>query len=110
MAGDLVLRSDALSFCGNQFPRIISDAGKNAMRRFAEFFTANIRNKNTREAYARAVAQFCQWCECRNFSLELLEPVVIAAYIEALGQRLSKPTVKQHLAAIRMLFDYLVVG
>ena len=39
-----------------------------------------------------------------------MEPVVIATYIEALGQRLAKPSVKQHLAAIRMLFDYLVVG
>jgi len=61
-------------------------------------------------SYARAVAQFCRWCERRQFSLELLEPVVIAAYVEELGQHLSKPTVKQHLAAIRMLFDYLVVG
>src|SRR5262245_26997508 len=110
MAGDLVLRPDSLSFCGSQFPRIIRDAGKNAMRRFAEFFTANIRNKNTREAYARAVAQFCRWCERRRFSLELLEPVAIAVYVEELGQHLSKPTVKQHLAAIRVLFDYLVVG
>jgi len=50
MAGTLVPRSDArLSFCGQPFPKIISDAGHDAMRRFAEFFTANIRNKNTRE-------------------------------------------------------------
>lgn len=114
MAGSLVPRSDAglsfHSFRPEHFPKIISDAGQGAIRRFAEFFTANIRNKNTREAYARAVAQFCRWCESRGFSLELLEPVVIAAYIEELGQRLAKPTVKQHLAAIRVLFDYLVVG
>jgi integrase len=36
--------------------------------------------------------------------------VIVAAYIEELGREVSKPTVKQHLAAIRMLFDYLVVG
>jgi site-specific recombinase XerD len=89
---------------------LIANAGSNACRRFIEFFTANIRNANTRAAYACAVAQFCDWCERRKFSLELLEPVVIAAYIEELGQRRSKPTVKQHLAAIRMLFDYLVIG
>ena len=29
---------------------------------------------------------------------------------EALGKDFEKPTVKQHLAAIRMLFDWLVVG
>jgi integrase/recombinase XerD len=34
----------------------------------------------------------------------------VAAYIEQLGQTMAKPTVKQHLAAIRMLFDWLVVG
>jgi site-specific recombinase XerD len=34
----------------------------------------------------------------------------VAAYIEMLGKRLAKPSVKQHLAAIRMLFDWLVVG
>jgi integrase/recombinase XerD len=91
-------------------PAMISSAGEHAKRRFVEFFAARIRNRNTREAYARAVQRFCDWCERRNFSLELLEPVVVAAYIEEFGCSASKPTVKQHLAAIRMLFDYLVVG
>lgn len=34
----------------------------------------------------------------------------MAAYIEQMMARLAKPSVKQHLAAIRMLFDWLVVG
>ncbi|WP_200336223.1 tyrosine-type recombinase/integrase [Thiocystis violacea] len=34
----------------------------------------------------------------------------MAAYIETLQSRLAAPSVKQHLAAIRMLFDWLVVG
>jgi integrase len=34
----------------------------------------------------------------------------VAAYIEELTQRRSAPTVKQALAAIRMLFDFLVIG
>jgi integrase/recombinase XerD len=34
----------------------------------------------------------------------------VAAYVEQLGRTHSKPTVKQHLAAIRMLFDWLVTG
>ena len=39
-----------------------------------------------------------------------IEPLHVAAYIEALGKDFEKPTVKQHLAAIRMLFDWLVTG
>jgi site-specific recombinase XerD len=91
-------------------PRLISAAGEDAARCFIEFFTANIRNKNTRLAYAQAVGRFFEWCQKKRFTLELIEPVVVAAYIEDLGTRFSKPTVKQHLAAIRMLFDWLVVG
>lgn len=40
----------------------------------------------------------------------MVEPIHIAGYIEQLGTGVSKPTVKQHLAAIRMLFDWLVTG
>ena len=39
-----------------------------------------------------------------------IEPLHVAAYVEAMGKDFEKPTVKQHLAAIRMLFDWLVVG
>src|SRR5271169_6220336 len=42
--------------------------------------------------------------------LEQVQPVHVTAYIEQLGRQRSKPTVKQHLAAIRMLFDWLVTG
>ncbi|OZC03477.1 hypothetical protein BSZ36_11080 [Rubricoccus marinus] len=42
----------------------------------------------------------------RGIGLHELEPVVVAAYIEE--HTGSAPTVKQHLAAIRMLFDYFV--
>lgn len=98
------------SFCGQPFPKIIVQAGEDAVRRFLEFFTANIRNPNTRVAYARAVARFCRWCERRRFDLELIEPMAVAAYIEELTQTHAAPTVKQALAAIRMLFDWLVIG
>jgi integrase/recombinase XerD len=84
-------------------------AGEQASRRFAEFFAATIRNKNTRLAYAQAVRQFFDWCDARGFrQLDDIEPLVVAAYIEQ--HTGSKPTVKQHLAAIRMLFDWLVTG
>ena len=36
--------------------------------------------------------------------------MVVAAYIEELTRARSPATVKQHLAALRMLFDWLVVG
>jgi integrase/recombinase XerD len=104
-----------LGFAG--LPAIISAAGERASFRFIEFFTANIRNPNTRVSYGRAVREFCQWCEDRGLRLEALNPVIVAGYIEFLGRPVdkhgrgySKPSVKQHLAAIRMLFDYLVTG
>ena len=82
-----------------------------AAERFFEFFTANIRNKNTRRAYYKAAVRFSAWCEGRGFGeLEHVKPLHVAAYIEGLQAELAKPTVKQHLAALRMLFDWLVVG
>ncbi len=75
-----------------------------------EFFTANIRNPNTRAAYGFAVVRFADRCEMRGIALAQLTPVIVAAYLEELGQHLDKPSVKQHLAALRMLFDYLVTG
>jgi site-specific recombinase XerD len=89
-------------------PRVITSAGENASRRFIEFFTANIRNKNTRMAYMRALGPFLEWCEERGLELGYIEPVHVAAYIEEHPG--SKPTVKQHLAAVRMMFDWLVTG
>jgi integrase/recombinase XerD len=90
-------------------PKAIGRARESAAWRFVEFFTATIRNRNTRAAYARAVMQFFAWCEKhRVFTLEEIKPIVIAAYIE--NHPAAAPTVKQHLAAIRMLFDFLVTG
>jgi site-specific recombinase XerD len=42
--------------------------------------------------------------------LEDIEPTAISAYVEELGAEVATPSVKQHLAAIRQLFDYLVTG
>jgi len=84
----------------------VQDHGK----RFWEFFTVNIRNRNTRRAYFLAASRFSNWCDQRNLSLDQVEPMHVAAYIEQLGRALAKPSVKQHLAALRMLFDWLVTG
>jgi site-specific recombinase XerD len=91
-------------------PSIVENYGPRATRRFFEFFTANIRNRNTREAYHRALVDFFGWMSDRKLALIDIEPVVVAAYVEYLGTVYSKPTVKQHLAAIRMCMDWLVVG
>ncbi|MEL6445867.1 MAG: tyrosine-type recombinase/integrase [Bacteroidota bacterium] len=89
-------------------PALIAQSDENTARRFVEFFTAQIRNKNTRQAYGRAVGQFLSWCGGRGLTLRAIEPVHVAAYIEQ--HPASTATVKQHLAAIRSLFDYLVTG
>ena len=91
-------------------PTLFTGAGEQASYRFIEYFAARIRNPNTRQAYFRAVNRFSQWCTLRNLELSKLNPVVIAGYIEALQGELGVTSVKQHLSALRMLFDYLVTG
>jgi integrase/recombinase XerD len=92
-------------------PVQIAAAGGQAARRFIEFFTANIRNRNTRTAYLRAVSDFFSWTDRIGLKqLETLEPVHVAAYVEQLGKTHSAPSVKQHLAAVRMLFDWSSSG
>lgn len=97
-------------FSATKVPALVAQAGNNASRRFIEFFTAQIRNKGTRAAYSHAIGEFFDWCECHQIAFEQIQPVVIATYIESIAVRLSAPTVKLHLAAIKMLFDYLVTG
>jgi site-specific recombinase XerD len=93
-----------------QVPALYAPSPK-AAKRFLEYFAANIRNRNTRIAYFHAVTQFAAWCDANGVpELVDLEPVHVAAYVEQLQTRLAKPSVKQHLAAIRQLLDWLVVG
>jgi site-specific recombinase XerD len=92
-------------------PTVIAGAGNHAARWFLEFFAATIRNKNTRMAYYRAAYHFFAWVEQHEIGeLADIEPIHVATYIEVLQTTAAKPTVKLHLAAIRMLFDWLVVG
>ena len=90
-------------------PGVVTRAGDKAGEAFVDFFVATIRNKNTRVAYARAVYGFFGWCEGKGLELADIRPVVVAAYVEELLLEKSKPTVKQHLAALKGLFDFLVV-
>ncbi|HEX7262472.1 MAG TPA: tyrosine-type recombinase/integrase [Luteolibacter sp.] len=110
-----------------EWPALMLRAGAAAQERFLEFFAATIRNKNTRAAYFRAVCRFLKWADERNLDLEDIRPVHVAAYVEAFtaeaftaeaftaeeqdsGLPFSPSTIKQHLAAIKMLFGYLVAG
>lgn len=105
MKNALITQNENLSL-----PALISDAGVIASTRFVEFFTAQIRNSNTRSAYYRAATKFMCWCEKRAVGLTAIQPVVIAAYVEELSSTHSALSVKQHLAALSMLFDWLVIG
>ena len=88
-------------------PAVIVDAGPAAVERFLEFFAAAIANDRTRMAYGRAAGQFLAWCSARGLGLRAIAPLHVAAYIRTHPG--SVPTVKQHLAAIRTLCDWLVV-
>ena len=91
-------------------PATVLRAGPQAAERTVEFFTAQIRNPHTRAAYGTAVTRFFTWCDARGLELEQISPVAVAAYIDDMHDRYRAPTIKQHLAAIRRLFDWLVIG
>ena len=92
-------------------PALIADAGDAAGWRYVEFFTANIRNPHTRRAYARACGRFFAWCErprpdARRPSGRSTSP----PGSRSCSETHSAPGVKQQLAAVRMLFDWLITG
>ncbi|MFM0086914.1 tyrosine-type recombinase/integrase [Paraburkholderia sediminicola] len=92
-------------------PALVVAAGERAGIRFLEFFASAIRNPHTRRAYARAASDFLAWCAGAGVtSITAVQPLHVAAWIELQTQTLSAPTVKQRLAAIRRLFDWLVTG
>jgi site-specific recombinase XerD len=100
----------ALPAAGALIPTLIAAASDQASWRYVDFFTANIRNPNTRRAYVRACGTFLAWADERGRSLGTIRPYDVALYIESRQQTHSAPDVKQSLAAIRMLFDWLITG
>jgi site-specific recombinase XerD len=92
-------------------PALITAAGDQASLRFLEFFGGTIRNPHTRRAYGRAVAAFLAWCENAGVpSIAAVQPLHVAAWIELQTRERAAPSVKQQLAALRHLFDWLVTG
>ena len=94
-----------------RLPAMVLAAGERDAYRFLDFFASHIRNPNTRAAYFYNACEFFAWCERRGVrELVDVRPHHVAGYIEHMTQTHAAPTAKQHLAAIRRLFDWLVVG
>ena len=74
-------------------PATVANLGSEGAEAFVEFFTAQIRNANTRAAYMRAVRRFCDWLELNGLQLEGLKPMHVAAYIEPM---VSLPRFRGH--------------
>jgi site-specific recombinase XerC len=92
-------------------PALVAVAGDRASLCFLEFFAANIRNLHTRRAYSRAVTEFMTWCEDNGVtSITAVQPLHVSAWIEQQTRAHAAPTVKLRLAALRHLFDWLVIG
>jgi len=102
---ELIILDDGL----DRLPSLISHSGEQAASACLEFFTAHIRNPNTRRAYARTLSDFSDWCSKHSLRLENLNPVHVASYIEQMTKKYEVVSVKQSLAAIRGLFNFLVV-
>jgi len=82
-----------------------------------DFSTTQIENDHTRKAYINATQRFAVWCKAHGIpELAAIEPFHVAAFLKDLQHKehqpkpFTAPTVKQHLAALRMLFDWLVIG
>ncbi len=92
-------------------PALIAASGPRASYRFLEFFTANIRNPHTRRAYARAAVEFFDWLAAKGVTqLAAIDSLHVATYIEELQCERSAPTAKLRLAALKHLFDWMVIN
>jgi len=58
-------------------PELIAAAGPEITETYIDFFTATIRNRNTRQAYARACWQFFDWCAAHGLQLTTVRPFQI---------------------------------
>ena len=95
---------------------LIWNHSEKAREIYLQFLTAEIRNTNTRVTYSNAIRKFSDWLDSLSlqtnseYTLENVEPFLVAAYIEDLQNKNSLPTVKQNLSAINKLFNYLVIN
>jgi site-specific recombinase XerD len=93
-------------------PALIEGSGRKARDRIEHFLRASIDNDNTRRAYGRALGSFFAFLEDGGRArIQDIGPLHVRDYLEAAkANGLSTATLKQHMAAVRMLFDHLVTG
>jgi len=93
-------------------PALSESFGRKARDRIEHFLRAAIDNENTRRAYGRALGSFFAFLEDGGRErVQDIGPLDVSDYLEAAkANGLSTATLKQHMAAIRMLFDQLVTG
>jgi integrase len=93
----------------NHIPAIITEAGQQALLSFINFVTGEIENPNTRQAYLTAWREFGKWAEKKGVRLHQVQPFMLAEYREELKKRYHVRSVKQHLSALKRVFDDLVI-
>jgi len=74
---------------------------------FLELLGARVRNPNTRSAYRVAWRSFLAFCSSRKLELEGVKAYHVGAWLDQHPG--SRSTQRQHLAAVRLLFDHLML-
>jgi integrase/recombinase XerD len=74
---------------------------------FLELLGARVRNPNTRSAYRIAWRSFLVFCSARQLELENVKAYHVGAWLDQHPG--SRSTQRQHLAAVRLLFDHLMM-
>jgi integrase/recombinase XerD len=74
---------------------------------FLELLGARVRNANTRSAYQVAWRSFLAFCSARQLELENVKAYHVGAWLDQHPG--SRSTQRQHLAAVRLLFDSLMM-
>jgi site-specific recombinase XerD len=85
----------------HQLPRFLS------LETFLELLGARVRNPNTRSAYRVAWRSFFAFCSARGLELESVKAYHVGAWLDQ--HPASRSTQRQHLAAVRLLFDSLMM-
>ncbi len=91
-----------------RIPIMVSSVGSQGTFAWDEFFSGQIRNPHTRTAYLRAVRSFLKWVEPIQSNLSSITPGMVGNYFDQLT-KLSPPSKKLHMSAIRGFFDCLVL-
>jgi site-specific recombinase XerD len=112
LSQDLVPVPTELVPTEGRLPAILEGSGRKARDRIEHFLRAAIDNDNTRRAYGRSLGSFFAFLEVGGRArIQDFGPLDVRDYLEAAkANGLSTATLKQHMAAIRMLFNHLVTG